>query len=417
MNLSKFGQMFSSGSGIIRLMDDLGDALAKGEGVLMLGGGNPGYIPEVEEVFRQRMQRILDDRAEFQRMIGNYDAPQGESEFIDALGALLRREFGWDVSSDNIAITNGSQSAFFMLFNMFAGVFEHGQRKRILLPLAPEYIGYADQGLTDDFFEASRPRIEHIDEHMFKYHVDFNAVRVTDDIGAICVSRPTNPTGNVLTDQEVSQLGQLAALHNIPLIIDNAYGTPFPHMIFTEATPVWNEHTVVTMSLSKLGLPGVRTGIVIAHPDIIDAIAGMNAVLNLASGSIGPALTLDLVKSGDIIQLSRDVIRPYYQKKSEQAINWLSEDLADLDYYVHKPEGAMFLWIWFKGIPISSQELYERLKERGVLVVPGHHFFPGLGENWRHKHECIRVNHSQDANAVKLGLKIIADEVKKAYAT
>lgn len=350
-------------------------------------------------------------------MIGNYDAPQGESEFIDALGALLRREFGWDVSSDNIAITNGSQSAFFMLFNMFAGVFEHGQRKRILLPLAPEYIGYADQGLTDDFFEASRPRIEHIDEHMFKYHVDFNAVRVTDDIGAICVSRPTNPTGNVLTDQEVSQLGQLAALHNIPLIIDNAYGTPFPHMIFTEATPVWNEHTVVTMSLSKLGLPGVRTGIVIAHPDIIDAIAGMNAVLNLASGSIGPALTLDLVKSGDIIQLSRDVIRPYYQKKSEQAINWLSEDLADLDYYVHKPEGAMFLWIWFKGIPISSQELYERLKERGVLVVPGHHFFPGLGENWRHKHECIRVNHSQDANAVKLGLKIIADEVKKAYAT
>lgn len=37
----------------------------------------------------------------------------------------------------------------------------------------------------------------------FKYHVDFEHLTIGDDIGAICVSRPTNPTGNVITDDEV----------------------------------------------------------------------------------------------------------------------------------------------------------------------------------------------------------------------
>jgi valine--pyruvate aminotransferase len=55
------------------------------------------------------------------------------------------------------------------------------------------------------------------------------------------------------------------------------------------------------------------------------------------------------------------------------------------------------------------------LKERGVLVIPGHHFFPGLREDWKHRHECIRVTYSQSPDAVEKGIAIIADEVKRAY--
>jgi len=40
-----------------------------------------------------------------------------------------------------------------------------------------------------------------------------------------------------------------------------------------------------------------------------------------------------------------------------------------LPYHVHKPEGAFFLWLWFEGLPVSSQELYERLKKRGVAII------------------------------------------------
>jgi valine--pyruvate aminotransferase len=46
--------------------------------------------------------------------------------------------------------------------------------------------------------------------------------------------------------------------------------------------------------------------------------------------------------------------------------------------------------------------------------VPGSFFFPGLAEEWRHKHECIRINYSADARTVEKGLHIIAEEVKAA---
>lgn len=415
MRVSKFGRKLGSNTGITQLMDDLGQAMSVNRHMRMLGGGNPGQIPAIQSLFRGRMQAIMEDGDAFERMVGNYGPPEGDPRFVKALARLLEQEFGWPVGPENIAVTNGSQSASFMLFNLFAGEGEQGEPGNVLLPLAPEYIGYGDQGLSNDFFRAARPAIQHLDNHVFKYRVDFDAIHVGNHTGAICVSRPTNPTGNVLTDDEITRLMALAEDHDVPLIIDNAYGTPFPNIIFTEATPFWNENIVVCMSLSKLGLPGVRTGIVIARQEIIKAVSSINAVLNLTTGGFGPALVLDLVESGEIIRISRDIIRPFYQEKAELAMALLLSELDGYGFHVHKPEGALFLWLWFEGLPVSSQELYERLKTRGVLVIPGHHFFPGLKDDWRHTRECIRVTYSQDQAMVEAGLKIIAEEVKKAY--
>ena len=415
MQFSTFGTRYMGDAGILRLMDDLGRALATQERVYMMGGGNPSHIPAVQAYFRRSMESILERPGAFERMIGNYSAPQGDLPFLRALADLLRREFGWDVGPENIALTNGSQTSFFYLFNLFAGPYPDGRPRKILLPLAPEYIGYADVGLSEDIFVAARPEITFLDAHTFKYRVNFDALPLDDDIGAICVSRPTNPTGNVLTDDEVARLSRLARERNIPLIIDNAYGTPFPHIIFTEARPVWDDHIILCMSLSKLGLPGVRTGIIVANEEVIRAISALNAIVSLAPTSTGAVLVHDLVESGDIIHISRHLIRPYYQRKAEQAIAWFHEELDDLPFYIHVAEGAMFLWLWFKDLPITSHDLYERLKERRVIVVPGHYFFPGLKEEWRHKHECIRVTYSQDEAIVREGIRIIGEVVRRAY--
>ena len=396
-------------------MDDLGRAMAGNTEMLMLGGGNPGHIPEVQAIFRKRMQQILAEENSFEQLIGNYDPPQGDQHFITALADLLRNTYGWDIRPENIALTVGSQSSFFLLFNLFAGEISGDEMKKILFPLAPEYIGYSDLGLSDQFFTARRPSIEHIDDHTFKYHVKFDALEINDEIAAMCVSRPTNPTGNVLTDHEIQHLMNLSEQHDIPLIIDNAYGLPFPNIIFTEATPVWNNRTILCMSLSKLGLPGTRTGIVIANDNVISALTGMNAIFHLATGGLGPELSIDLVKSGEIIKLGQQLIKPYYQHKAQQAIAWLSAALQGYDFHLHKAEGALFLWLWLRDLPISSEVLYERLKNRGVLVVSGHYFFPGMEDDWRHQHECIRITYSQDDAIVKKGLDIIADEIKHAY--
>ena len=415
MKFSSFGNSFSSKAGIVRLMDDLGSALSVNKHMLMLGGGNPGRIPEVQALFRQRMHAILDDGDQFERLIGDYDPPQGESRFVAALARLLQRELGWALDGRNIAVTNGSQSASFMLFNLLGGFDESGRARRILLPLTPEYIGYADQGVAADMFASNRPAIEQLDDNLFKYHVDFDQVVVGEDIGAICVSRPTNPTGNVLTDEEIEKLRGLSRRHDVPLIIDNAYGTPFPEIIFTDATPVWDENIILCMSLSKLGLPGVRTGIVIANEEIVRALAGINAIVNLTTGGFGAALTVEMIESGDILDVSRNFVRPFYLEKANRAVEWIHREFEGCEYRIHRPEGAIFLWLWFPDLPITTETLYERLKERGVLVIPGRYFFPGLAEEWQHRHECIRVTYSQSSDVVEKGIAIIAEEVKRAY--
>ena len=417
MKFSDFGKRFAGEIGIGELMDDLGDALVSDPAPLMLGGGNPAHVPEVQALFRSRMEDILSNAGEFERVIGNYDTPQGAKGFVGALADLFRAEFGWKIGPENIALTNGSQNAFFSLFNLFAGKFDGGQLKQVLLPLAPEYIGYSEVGLEPDFFRANRPEIELLDDRLFKYRVDFDRLKMDNSIGAVCFSRPTNPTGNVVTDEEVSRLRQLANSQGVPLIIDNAYGTPFPNIIFSEAHPFWDENTVLCLSLSKFGLPTLRTGIVIAKEETIRVVSRMTSVLSLAPGSLGPALALDLVKSGEITRVSNDVVKPFYKQKSARAVAQLRREINDeIPMRIHKPEGALFLWLWFEGLPISSLELYQRLKKKGVLVVSGHYFFPGMEQDdWAHKEQCIRVTYAQDDEVVEKGISLIAEEIRGIF--
>ncbi|WP_139685487.1 valine--pyruvate transaminase [Vibrio tasmaniensis] len=414
MQFSKFGEKFNRYSGITRLMDDLNDGL-RTPGAIMLGGGNPAAIPAMLDNFNQASADMLAS-GELIAALANYDGPQGKDSFIKSLATMLKDTYGWDISEKNISLTNGSQSGFFYLFNLLAGQQPDGSHKKILLPIAPEYIGYGDAGIDDDIFISYHPEIELLENRQFKYHVDFEKLKVDDSVAAICASRPTNPTGNVLTDEEVRKLDKLARENNIPLLIDNAYGLPFPNIIFEDVEPFWNENTILCMSLSKLGLPGVRCGIVIASEEVTQALTNMNGIISLAPSSVGPAIANHMIEKGDLLRLSSEVIKPFYKDKSLRAVELLQEAIDDPRFRIHKPEGAIFLWLWFDGLPITTMELYDRLKARGVLIVPGEYFFIGQEDEWDHAHQCLRMNYVQDDEAMQKGIAIIAEEVKKAYS-
>jgi valine--pyruvate aminotransferase len=415
MKLSAFGKKLTSGSGIVDLMEDLGSALNENPNMIFMGGGNPARIPEMEAVIKTQYQKLCDDAEQLYSTTGIYQSPQGELAFRANIAAMLKQQFGWQLTEANIAVSNGSQSAFYILFNLLAGEMPDGSFKSIHLPLSPEYIGYNDLGLTPDFFTASQPDIELIGDNHFKYHVNFEQFSLSDKTAALCVSRPTNPTANVLTDKEIVHLDQLARDADIPLIIDGAYGLPFPGITFADVKPHWNTNCILVLSLSKLGLPGVRTGIVIASEEITQAFSSANTVINLASGNMGPALTSDLFEQGQIVSLCEQYVKPFYQQRSSQVMAFLEQSMADLPCRIHLSEGAIFLWLWFEGLPISSQELYQCLKERGVLVVSGHHFFAGIDSQWPHQHECIRLSYVQDLADIEQGITIIAEEARAAY--
>ncbi|MEC8690392.1 MAG: aminotransferase class I/II-fold pyridoxal phosphate-dependent enzyme, partial [Verrucomicrobiota bacterium] len=308
-SFSSFGKKIGADCGIVELMQGLGEALAENKEMRMMGGGNPAAIPEVQTIWRKQIESLLTKPEKLDTILGDYDGPSGNPEFIIKLVDLLNKKYNWNLSSKNISITSGAQTAFFFLFNILAGKFSDGTKKKILLPITPEYIGYANQGINNDLFRANPGLIENTSDNSFKYRVDFKKLLITKEIAALCVSRPTNPSGNVLTDSEITQLSSIAKSNHIPLIIDNAYGIPFPGAIYKSANPIYDEHIILTLSLSKLGLPGTRTGIVIGHEKIIEKISAANAIIGLANNNIGQAVTLPLIESGEILDISSNVIR------------------------------------------------------------------------------------------------------------
>ncbi|MGP4789502.1 valine--pyruvate transaminase [Psychrobacter sp. 1Y11] len=445
MKFSKFGQKFIQPTGISQLMDDLGDALKSDEPVNMLGGGNPARIDAVNELFLETYQALGNDGSFHNEInstatssMANYSNPQGDAAFIDALVGFFNRHYDWNLTSENIALTNGSQNAFFYLFNLFGGAFvddaldESSQDKdsqsvdkSILLPLAPEYIGYSDVHVEGQHFMAVLPHIDEVahdgEEGFFKYRVDFEALENLPElkegrIGAICCSRPTNPTGNVLTDEEMAHLAEIAKRYEVPLIIDNAYGMPFPNIIYSDVTLNWDYNTILCFSLSKIGLPGVRTGIIVAAPEVIEAVSAMNAVVNLSPTRFGASIATPLVNNDAIKDLSDNDIRPFYQQQAKTAVALLKNELGDYPLSIHKPEGAIFLWLWFKDLPISTSELYEILKEKGTLIVPSEYFFPGVDvSDYRHAHECIRMSIAADEDTLEKGIAVIGEVVRGLY--
>ena len=73
MKLSTFGQKFSGNTGISVLMDDITNALSSGRDMIMMGGGNPANIPQIEAIMQQRLQKLASDPIAVRQLLGRYD--------------------------------------------------------------------------------------------------------------------------------------------------------------------------------------------------------------------------------------------------------------------------------------------------------------------------------------------------------
>jgi valine--pyruvate aminotransferase len=117
-----------------------------------------------------------------------------------------------------------------------------------------------------------------------------------------------------------------------------------------------------------------------------------------------------------LLPLCHDLIRPFYKRRSELAVKLLREAIDDPRFHIHKPEGSMFLWLWFEGLEIGTDELYQRLKRNGLLVVPGKYFFPGQANDTdAHAESCVRMNYVQSEEDLAKGIEILARELKRCW--
>lgn len=416
--LSHYGNEMSRLTGVRAIMKDINEALRAGAGkdLINLSAGNPLILPEVEQLWRDCTADLLAS-PEYGEVVCRYGASQGYQPFVEAVVNDFNRRYGLTLSDRNILITPGSQSLYFYAANAFGGYTRSGTLKKIVLPLSPDYTGYGGVTLTPEALVAYKPFLD-IDApaHRFKYRPDFSQLEIDESTGAVLFSRPCNPTGNVLTDEEVKKIAELAAPYDIPVFIDSAYAPPFPALNFTDMAPLFGGNIIHCMSLSKAGLPGERIGIAIGDEQVIQVLECFQTNMCIHSPRYGQAIAARAIRSGALADIAVNVIRPFYQKKINIIEHTLDQAMPrDLPWFLHRGEGAIFTWLWLKDLPITDWELYQQLKQVSVIVVPGSSFFPGLRENWEHTHQCIRISLTAGDQEIETGMKRLAEVVKLVY--
>ena len=412
-------------------MNDLGEAVALRPDLLMLGGGNPAIIPELQAMWRESANELLSEGDAFDKALASYDSPQGDPAFLEAFADLFRREFNAPFTARNIAVVSGTQLGAFCLLNLLAGRTPDGRQRKILVPALPEYVGYADMGIEPDLFVSCPAKITYPnqgDKSTFKYVVDFDEVErkvASEEIGVILTSRPTNPSGNVLSLDEIARLDDVADRVRAWLVVDNAYGGPFPGILedVSELSNFfWGKRTILAYSLSKIGLPGLRTGMIVAPPEIVERLSAITAIVGLANGSLGQRITAPFFKSGKILTMAREIVQPYYHRRRVEAIEVMRDLLAryGVEARLHKSEGAFFLWLWIPELTSGSKTLYRALKNKGVLAVPGDEFFYGLDETLSKdrdpefeasRAQMLRISFSAPNLVVEKGFQLIVETI------
>ena len=416
--LSQLGVEMSRLSGVRAIMKDIIETLRAGgdRAFINLSAGNPVILPEVEQLWRDCTADLLAS-SDYGDVVCRYGASQGYQPLIDAVVKDFNQRYGLSLTERNILITPGSQSLYFYAANAFGGYATSGELRQIVLPLSPDYTGYGGVTLTPEALVAYKPELE-IDPsaHRFKYRPDFTQLQITENTGCVIFSRPCNPTGNVLSNDEVSKITTLAAVHEVPVLIDSAYAPPFPALNFTEMTPQFGGNVLHCMSLSKAGLPGERIGIAIGDESLVHVLECFQTNMCIHSPRYGQAIAARAIASGRLAEISETVIRPFYQAKIAIVEATLDRAMPqELPWFLHRGEGAIFAWLWLQDLPITDWEFYQKLKDVGVIVVPGGTFFPGLREEWTHKHQCLRISLTGSDRDLETAMQRLADVAEEVY--
>ena len=114
-------------------------------------------LPEVEQLWRDCTADLLAS-ADYGDVVCRYGSSRGYEPLIDAIATDFNQRYGLSLNAENILITPGSQSLYFLAANAFGGYTTEGQLKEIILPLSPDYTGYGGVSLYPEAVRAYHPR-------------------------------------------------------------------------------------------------------------------------------------------------------------------------------------------------------------------------------------------------------------------
>jgi arginine:pyruvate transaminase len=329
-----------------------------GESIIMLSIGEPDLPPPAS---------VLDAASKAMRTgRTRYAHGQGEPKTLEAIAKHLTRRSGLPVTADQVLYTAGTQNG---LCTALLTLVQSGDEVLVPDPYYATYEGLVAASGATFVPVATRPEDN--------FHVTAHAIEnaITKRTKVLLLNTPSNPTGAVLTQKEIDEIGEVCERHDLWIICDEVYADMTFDVPFCSPfdRPHLRHRTLAVSSISKShALPGFRAGWVASHPDVTPRLVLVaEAMLFGSQPFIEDALTVALnEKHPEVEQLRRA-----FRERAETLIKVFD---GSTTITARMPEGGMFVMLDVRQTKLSGEEFAWRLlREENVTVMPGESFGNG----------------------------------------
>lgn len=236
-------------------------------------------------------------------------------------------------------------------------------------------------------------------ENKFKLTEEELASHITDKTKVLILSYPNNPTGAIMTKEDLEPIAELAKKHDLYVISDEIYSeltyTEEPHFSIA-SLPGMQERTIVINGFSKAyAMTGWRLGYALAPKDIAKLMVKIHQFCIMCAPTTSQYAAIEALKNGD-----KDIAN--MRKSYDERRRYLQKRLSDIGMPAFEPQGAFYIFPSIQGFGMSSDEFATKLLESQKLaVVPGN-AFGNSGEGF------IRISYAYSIDQLREALDRIA---------
>ena len=240
--------------------------------------------------------------------------------------------------------------------------------------------------------------LETLPEDGFKLTPERLRAAITERTKLLVLPFPNNPTGAILTEEELRGIAEVLRGTNIAVLSDEIYAELTYGRAHTSiaAIPDMRERTIVVSGFSKAyAMTGWRLGYIAAPAPLAAQMLKLHQYAIMCAPTASQFAALEAVRNGDAdIEMMRD---EYDRRRS-----FLLAGLADLGLPCFPAEGAFYLYPYIGGFGLSSEEFCERLlHEERCAIVPGT-AFGAVGEGYARISYAYSMHHLEEA-LVRIG--------------
>lgn len=293
----------------------------------------------------------------------HYSANAGFIELREEISKYLDRKYNLKYNpKDEILVTVGGSEGIDLALRALVGPGDE-----VIIP-EPSFVAY--KGCTA-FTGATAKVINLRDEDDFKLTPKQLEDAITEKTKVVIIPFPNNPTGAIMTKEELAGIVEVLKDKNIIILSDEIYSElsyDKPHVSIA-SFPEVKEKTIVINGFSKAyAMTGWRLGYACAHPIILDAMKKIHQYGIMCSSTTAQFAAIEALKNGD------DDVR-YMAKEYNRRRRVMVDGFRKMGLECFEPMGALYLFPCIKSTGMSSDEFCERLlMEEKVLAVPGNAF-------------------------------------------